>query len=228
MHKDILSQAGLRSMFQCGNVPEDGVPCVYSLIDPDGVVIYAGQSISIRSRLYTHVSTGIGFADFDVTVVEEDEMNEQEALLIVKHNSRLNLTIPKNTKYINRSTAKSNIALHAIRLVNRLPSAFHREPRYRGGKSHSYVRKEDQDQILSQLDGLFCDFENENFVFCDAPYRVTIKCKDVLVDGITIAATNHQALAGRLRKEIVGFLTDNSDRDVSVEEIVSLFCSKES
>jgi hypothetical protein len=210
-------------MFECGDYPDDGVPCVYSLIDPNGVVVYVGQSIAVRSRLYTHVSSGITFADFNVTVVEESEMNDQEALLIVKHNSRFNQTIPKNTRYINRSTAKSNIALHAIRLVNRLPAALHREPKYKGGKTFSYVSKKDQDKILSQLDDLFCDFENEHFALCDAHYRVTISNKDVLIDGVTVSSTEHQTLASRLRKKIVAYLLENSDRTVSAKEIVGLF-----
>lgn len=69
-----------------------------------GTVVYVGQSENIMQRVGVHLANPLKrFDGFSYAVVEAGNLNEIEADLIVRYQTRLNKALPLNDKY---TTAK--------------------------------------------------------------------------------------------------------------------------
>lgn len=80
---------------ECRNPMETGIG-VYHLIDSNGMVVYVGQTRSLKSRLTGHLSKK-DFSSFLFYECNREDLNENEAIDIVKLNPPLNETLPSNT-----------------------------------------------------------------------------------------------------------------------------------
>ena len=64
-------------------------------------IVYVGQTKNLYNRIYQHSrhSDNILFTHFEMLEVEESATNDLEAELIVKYQTKHNLTLPTNSKY---------------------------------------------------------------------------------------------------------------------------------
>lgn len=225
MSKSLSSMEKLKKMFDESAMPEYGVTCVYRLIDSAGVVIYVGQSRNLQSRLITHLGNGMDFVDFDYSLVPEDGMNAEESEQIVMTDSALNTSLPSNNTYLNRSTVKANVSAHISRLINKLPTVFHRVSD-RGMMVYNYVHVGDQDRLMLAIDGLFTEMRNEHFGVCDIPYKVTTECEDLLYNGVVVRTYDMAYKAKDKRKRIIADVALTPGISITYDDIVSM-CGSE-
>lgn len=109
--KDILSEVG------SGLIPEKpplGKTFIYKLID-SGEVVYVGQTARLHKRLAEHYFSGKKFFQADFYTVDRDQAGNEEAILIVSIEPKLNKSMPKNDIYISLSSFVEEVREVAIR-----------------------------------------------------------------------------------------------------------------
>lgn len=65
-------------------------PCIYFLLDTDGLVLYVGQTINLASRLASHLVAGKQFARVAIHPAAKENLNEIESKFIEKYRPPLN------------------------------------------------------------------------------------------------------------------------------------------
>jgi hypothetical protein len=81
-------------------VPVQKIRGVYLLWNL-GTVVYVGQSENILQRVGIHLANPLkNFDGFSYAVIESGDLNDIEADLIVRYQTRINKDLPKNKKYV--------------------------------------------------------------------------------------------------------------------------------
>lgn len=101
-------------------VPIHRIRGIY-LLWKNGTVVYVGQSTNIFNRVGDHVADPrMDFDSYSYVPVENGNLNELEADMIVKLNPSLNTILPSNRKYINADGAKRLFGVGRV-VFRRLP-----------------------------------------------------------------------------------------------------------
>jgi len=120
------------------SVPEkDGKTRIYLLMI-DGDVMYVGQSVNMRARIYDHDHSGKVFDRVVCAECEHEEANTLEAINIVRLNPPLNGNLPPNSVYIS-SKAATELIVEKARCLSLFAPA---------GRGHFYMRVSDVDNII--------------------------------------------------------------------------------
>tara|TARA_R110000851_G_C12732066_1_gene529840 strand:- start:115 stop:570 length:456 start_codon:yes stop_codon:yes gene_type:complete len=97
-------------LFDKNLMPEKEDHCVYSLLDCDKNIIYVGQSSNLKARIFSHLSSDKDFDYVEWALCDKDDMNNLEALGIVKANGSMNKVLPKNDLYMSVGRTQKEIA----------------------------------------------------------------------------------------------------------------------
>ena len=95
-------------------MPDEGQHCIYKLIDSDEVIVYIGQTAKLESRIYSHLSNGKDFSFFEYEVCDKSKASILESEAIIKHNPKLNTSLPKNPEYKTIDQARKIIKDHLM------------------------------------------------------------------------------------------------------------------
>jgi hypothetical protein len=98
----------VNKIFDENKVPVNSDTCIYSLIS-DGVCVYVGQTVDIKSRLYQHLLDGKVFDSFEYELCKRKDADISELNEIIKRQPTLNKVLPPNNQYISMTTLSSQI-----------------------------------------------------------------------------------------------------------------------
>jgi len=103
-----MAKVKISKLFNDADMPDEGRVCIYSLFNC-GVCIYVGQSINVRTRIYTHLSDKKVFDSFEFEYCDADVANDAEADMIVKLKPSLNKVLPPTKKHISLTAMSAQI-----------------------------------------------------------------------------------------------------------------------
>ncbi len=147
----------LNRMMEFIIMPDDGDHCIYSLIDSNEDVVYIGQTANLESRLYSHLANGKDFSFFKYEVCDKSEATIKESEAIIKHNPKLNTSLPKNPKYKTSDQARKMIeeCLNQVicrevdKHLNLIDVIFHR-PQVKSMK-YTYLKTTDIEDTIERI-----------------------------------------------------------------------------
>ena len=139
-----------------GDMPADGICCIYLLVcDVDGVV-YVGQTTSLKSRIRQHANSEKKFDRFEYQTCHMDSANEMECENIIKYNPVLNTVLPTSKKHISLGNLKR---LLVTELTSKIDSIIFSLPRTfdRGAESrtnYKYVSVDLVQPLINEINKL--------------------------------------------------------------------------
>lgn len=123
-------------------------PIIYRLICDDSV-IYVGQTINLNQRLIAHKYNGLTFNKVAYRLVDECEMNNEEAIDIAKYKPTMNKSMPKNDHWRSGAEFKRALLDEVESALERLSSTIMFS--VGDGKSRKYIYQEDFEQLMSNV-----------------------------------------------------------------------------
>lgn len=108
----------VNGVFDKNLMPKKEDYCVYSLLDSNKNIIYVGQSSNLKSRIFNHLSSDKEFDYVEWSLCEEADMNNLEAMGIVKANSPMNKILPKNDLYMSIGSIKRDVDIGITKLLS--------------------------------------------------------------------------------------------------------------
>ena len=121
------------------NITEDNVPCIYTLYS-EGKAIYVGQTISLKSRLLTHRGSK-NFDHFSFFNCQIDDLDNEEAIQIVKRKPTDNIRLPKNNQFVSGKKFIRELS-EIITLKIEEESSFIGKSKKEGVKGIAYINRE--------------------------------------------------------------------------------------
>ena len=89
-----------------GEMPADGICCIYLLVCDIAGVVYVGQTTALKARIRQHANSEKKFDRFEYQPCHIDSANQMECENIVKYNPVFNTALPPNNSHVQITTLK--------------------------------------------------------------------------------------------------------------------------
>lgn len=132
-------------------LPSPRFSCIYFLIE-NNIVVYVGQSINLAGRVLDHkYTTKIEFDKIGFIPCEVEDMNNMEAINIVKHKPKYNFTLPTNDNFKTLAHLRNRV-VNLLLTVKFKYSKKTNTTEIENQREHQYLSSNDCDDIISEFE----------------------------------------------------------------------------
>ena len=153
-----MSTEKLNRMLEFIIMPDNGGHCIYRLIDSSENVVYVGHTANLESRIYSHLANGKDFSFFDYALCSKEDAKVAERDAIIKHNPKLNISLPVTPEYKTSGQARrmidecvmKKLSATACELTENLPVVFDRPKS--NNSNHTYIKTSDIESAIRKIE----------------------------------------------------------------------------